>query len=225
MRIEYLSVGQVQTEQLRHLTTTTAGHKQPVAAATVGVLGLEGDEQADPRNHGGPDKALCVYSFDHYPYWEQVLGKPLTPAAFSENLTVSGLHEDHIHLGDVLCAGEALVQVTYPRTPCAKLARKLGRKDLVPLIHANGYSGFYLRVLRPGRIATGDSFELVTPHPLAVSIMETNGVIFGRDHNPESVERILAVKEIGAALRDGLEARSWKLEIGDWRLRVEPPNL
>ena len=173
--------------------------------AALGPLGLEGDEQADPPDHGGPDKALCVYSYDHYPYWEQVLGKPLTPAAFSENLTVSGLRETEISLGDILCAGEALVQVTYPRTPCAKLARKLRRKDLAPLIHANGYSGFYVRVLRPGRIAAGDAFEMVTPHPLGVTIAFTNTVIFNQTLRPASIERILAVEEIGAALRQRLE--------------------
>jgi MOSC domain-containing protein YiiM len=206
MRIEYLNLGQVQTEQLRQITVRTAGHKQPVAAAWAGPLGLAGDEQADHDNHGGPDKALCVYSFVHYPYWEQVLGKPLAPAAFSENLTVSGLDEAGVHLGDILCAGEARVQVTYPRTPCAKLARKLRRKDLAPLIHANGFSGFYLRVLTPGRIAAGDPFEVVTPHPNAVSILDTNRVIFGRAPDQESIARILAVDAIGAALRRRLES-------------------
>jgi MOSC domain-containing protein YiiM len=205
MRIEFLNIGQVQTEQLRNRTTSTAGHKQPIAAAQAGRLGLEGDEQADHANHGGPDKALCVYSYDHYPYWEQVLGKTLTPAAFSENLTVSGLSETEVSLGDILCAGEALVQVTYPRTPCSKLARKLRRKDLAPLIHANGYSGFYVRVLRPGRIAAGDAFEVVTPHPLGVTIAFTNTVIFNGQTAQANLDRILAVEEIGAALRQRLE--------------------
>ncbi len=205
MRIEFLNIGQVQTEQLRNRTTSTAGHKQPIVTAHAGLLGLEGDEQADHANHGGPDKALCVYSYDHYPYWEQVLGKTLTPAAFSENLTVSGLRETEVSLGDILCAGEALLQVTYPRTPCSKLARKLRRKDLAPLIHANGFSGFYVRVLRPGRIAAGDAFEVVTPHPLGVTIAFTNTVIFNGQTAQANLDRILAVEEIGAALRQRLE--------------------
>jgi MOSC domain-containing protein YiiM len=205
MRIDYLSTGQVQTEQLRNRTVTTAGHKQPIAAAHAGPLGLAGDQQADRDNHGGPDKALCVYAFDHYAYWEQVLGRPLAPAAFSENLTVSGLHEAGVHLGDILRAGKALVQVTYPRTPCSKLARKLRRKDLPALIHANGYSGFYLRVLEPGRIAAGDAFEVVTPHPAGVSILDTNRVIFSPTPDPAGINRILEVEEIGYALRYRLE--------------------
>ncbi len=103
-----------------------------------------------------------------------------------------------------MSAGEALVQVTYPRTPCSKLARKLRRKDLPALIHANSYSGFYVRTLRPGRIAAGDAFEMVTPHPLGVTIAFTNSVIFNQRHDRESLERILAVDAIGAALRSGL---------------------
>src|SRR5688572_20308136 len=119
MRIEFVSVGEVQTEELRGRKVSTAGHKHPVPEATIGPLGLGRDEQADLSNHGGPDKALCVYSYDHYRYWERILGKTLTPAAFSENLTVSGLRETEVSLGDILRAGEALVQVTYPRTPCS----------------------------------------------------------------------------------------------------------
>jgi MOSC domain-containing protein YiiM len=206
MRIEYVSVGQTQTEALRGRTISTAGHKHPVASAVLGPLGLAGDQQADRYNHGGPDKALCVYGHDHYAYWEEVLGKPLTPAAFSENLTVSGLSETAISLGDILRAGEALVQVTYPRTPCSKLARKLRRKDLPALIHANGFSGFYVRTLQPGRITAGDAFEIVTPHPLGVTIAFTNTVIFNQRRDPESIERILAVEAIGEALRRSLQS-------------------
>ena len=205
MRIEFVSVGEVETEDLRGRKVSTAGHKHPVLEAVAGPLGLAGDEQADLSNHGGPDKALCVYSYDHYAYWERTLGKALTPAAFSENLTVSGLRETEISLGDILRAGEALVQVTYPRTPCSKLARKLRRKDLPVLIHANGFSGFYLRVLEPGCIAAGDAFEMVTPHPLGVTIAFTNTVIFNQRSDQESIERILAVEAIGAALRQRLE--------------------
>lgn len=208
MRIEFLNVGQVETEDLRGRVVSTAGHKRPVAQAVLGSLGLDGDQQADRQNHGGPDKALCVYSYDHYPYWEQVLGKPLTPAAFSENLTVSGLRETEISLGDVLCAGETLLQVTYPRTPCAKLARKLRRKDLPALIHANGFSGFYVRVLRPGRLTAGDTLGVVTPHPLGVTIAFTNTVIFHPRPDQAAVERILAVEEIGATLRQRLAIRN-----------------
>jgi MOSC domain-containing protein YiiM len=205
MRIEFLNIGQVETEDLRGRLVSTAGHKRPVPQAVLGPQGLDGDQQADRQNHGGPDKALCVYSYDHYPYWEQVLGKRLIPAAFSENLTVSGLRETEISLGDVLCAGETLLQVTYPRTPCTKLARKLRRKDLPALIHANGFSGCYVRVLRPGRIAAGDTLEVVTPHPLGVTIAFTNTVIFRPQPDEEAVARILAVKEIGWALRSRLE--------------------
>jgi MOSC domain-containing protein YiiM len=129
----------------------------------------------------------------------------LVPAAFSENLTVSGLHEANVHLGDILRAGQALVQVTYPRIPCTKLARKRRHKDLPVLIRANGLTGFYLRVLEPGRIAAGDALEVVERHPLAVSVLFTNEVRFSPAPDPASIERLLAVDAIGEALRLWLE--------------------
>src|SRR5262245_25686856 len=122
MEIVSLNLGQPEELVYFGKEVVTGGWKRPVPSARLGRTGFEGDAQADLKNHGGPHKSACVYSFDHYPYWEQVLGQTLAPGAFSENLTIAGLHERDVCVGDVFRVGQALVQISQPRQPCSKLA-------------------------------------------------------------------------------------------------------
>ena len=130
--------------------------KQPVTGPLrLGRLGFEHDGVGDLKHHGGEDKAVCVYSLEHYPYWEDVLGIKLPAAAFGENLTVSDLREDDICIGDVFELGTALLQVSQPRQPCRTLAARYGRDDLVKLVADSGRTGFYFRVLKEGIVQKG----------------------------------------------------------------------
>jgi MOSC domain-containing protein YiiM len=207
MRIISLNVGQPELSVYFEELTLTAGHKRPVPSALLRLTHFEGDTQADRRNHGGPDKAACVYSFDHYPYWEQVLGEALQPGAFSENLTLAGLHESEVCLGDVFRVGEAVVQISQPRQPCSKLAGKRGRKDLPDLIHENGFSGFYFRVLEEGEVHTGETVELTERHPLGVTVEFANQVMYRQRPDIESLRRVLEVEALSGAWRRSLQKR------------------
>lgn len=112
---------------------TTAFYKQPVdGPVQVAGAGLEGDGQADLRHHGGPDKAVCVYSAEHFAYWRDDLGfgEEFGGGAFGENFTVAGLDESSVCIGDVWRIGNVELQVTQPRQPCWKLARRWRLKDL-----------------------------------------------------------------------------------------------
>jgi len=104
MEIVSLNVALPSTQRYGNREVFTGGAKRPVPRAMLRASGFEGDEQADRRNHGGPDKAVCVYSSVHYPYWQRMLGRRLDPGAFSENLTVSGIREARVCVGDVAWA-------------------------------------------------------------------------------------------------------------------------
>lgn len=146
----------------------TAFHKSPVEGPIrLGALNLEGDEQADRRVHGGPDKAVCVYPADHLAGWRSELDDAeVGPGAFGENLTVAEQTEDTVCVGDLYRIGSALVQVSQPRGPCWKLARRWGRPDLVRRVVASGRTGWYLRVLEPGELAASELLPLLArPHP------------------------------------------------------------
>ena len=109
-------------------TLRTGIFKQPVTGRRMlQRTNLEGDGQADLENHGGRPKAVCVYSHDHYAYWERELGLgPLPFGQFGENLTVRGLTEDAVHIGDIFRVGDAKVEVSQPRVPCFKLGIRMG---------------------------------------------------------------------------------------------------
>ena len=175
----------------------TGGSKTPVHGAMLRRTGFEGDGQADRVNHGGPDKAVCVYPFDHYPHWEKTLGRELSPGAFSENLTVSGIREARVCVGDVFGVGEAVVQVSMPRTPCSKVAAKNGERMLPKWISGSGYTGFYMRVLEEGMVRTGDAFELVEPHPEGIAIARVNDAVYGRFRDLDLIERLVDLPEFG----------------------------
>ena len=137
--------------------------KEPVAGPVrLGRLGLDGDGQADTVNHGGPDKAVLLYAASHYPLWSAELGRDdLTYGGFGENLTIVGLTEADVCIGDTFAIGPARVQVSQPRQPCWKLARRWRLKDLSARVVANGRCGWYVRVLEGASIEAGMAVRLL----------------------------------------------------------------
>ncbi|MCA1828480.1 MAG: MOSC domain-containing protein [Myxococcales bacterium] len=164
MRIVSVQVGKpAQVGEIR-----TAYGKRPVAdAVRVSSGNLEGDGQADPRYHGGPDMAVLAYSADHYPAWRAELDWPLLPfGGFGENLSVEGATEQDACIGDVWRAGSALLQIASPRKPCHKISDYWRRPGLLRLVERSGRTGWYMRVLEPGSLQAGDEIALVErPHP------------------------------------------------------------
>ena len=144
-------------------TITTGIFKLPVAGPVwLGRPNLVGDGQADLRVHGGADKAVYVYPFEHYAFWAGELGRnDFSHGQFGENFTTTGLLEEEIFIGDVLRIGVARVQATQPRSPCFKLGIHMNDEKFPARFAAANRTGFYLRVLEEGRVATGDAIERV----------------------------------------------------------------
>jgi MOSC domain-containing protein YiiM len=141
---------------------TTGFFKTPVEGRVFANLtNLAGDGQADLTHHGGIDKAVLAYSADHYPKWRDELRLPDMPyGAFGENLTIAGLTERSVCIGDVFRIGEAVFEVSQPRQPCWKLARRWRMHELTPAVVRNGRSGWYFRVLERGWIEAGEPVAL-----------------------------------------------------------------
>ena len=136
----------------------------------LGWENLEGDGQHNKRVHGGPDRALLSYAAAHYLDWAAELGDDLpagfAPGAFGENFTVSGLDEATVCLGDVYGVGDAEIEISQPRLPCANLARRWGLPDLPRRVEEMGRGGWYARVLREGRVEAGQAISLLArPYP------------------------------------------------------------
>ncbi|CAN5863798.1 MOSC domain-containing protein [soil metagenome] len=198
MKVVSLNVGLPRAQRYGREEVRTGGVKKPVPHALLRSFGFVGDGQADLVNHGGADKAVCVYPHDHYAHWEKVFGHELEPGAFSENLTISGAVETGVCIGDVFGVGEAVVQVSQPRTPCSKLAGKNGQRLLTKWVGQTGYTGFYMRVISEGIVRSGDAFELVEGHPGRISIAAVNDIIFGRSEDAGLIENLANLPEFGA---------------------------
>lgn len=167
--VNVAQAGDLFVEQSGHRhRIVTAIHKQPVAGAVaVGRLGLAGDEQADLSVHGGLDKAVYAYPVEHYPFWIAQraavfkTAQPLPPGAVGENLTIAGLLESDVWVGDRLQIGDVLLQVTEPRTPCFKFNAKMGFAHAAKAMTQSGFTGFYLRVLECGSLCAGDAVQVL----------------------------------------------------------------
>jgi MOSC domain-containing protein YiiM len=157
--VESVNVGLPRRVAHEGRTVTTGIYKEPVAGRVmVRATNLEGDRQADLRVHGGADKAVYLYPAEHYPHWRETLAPAeLAPGWFGENLTTRGVLEDETWIGDVLRVGEALLEVSQPRVPCAKLAMKAGDPAFGGPFLRSGRSGFYLRVREEGEVGAGDA--------------------------------------------------------------------
>lgn len=188
----------------------SAFFKEPVLGPRrLTCTNLEGDGQADLHVHGGPDKAVCVYPALRYPYWERELRIPsLPPGAFGENFTVDGVVESDVCVGDVYQVGGATVQVSQPRGPCWKLARRWKVKDLAVRFQRTGFTGWYLRVLAQGTVEAGQYLTLVErPHP-EWSIARANQINYHEREDREAARALAACEALGRRWRDRLAARA-----------------
>jgi MOSC domain-containing protein YiiM len=169
-----IHVGRPAALQFEGRPVLSAIYKQPVTAPVmVRRLNLDGDQQADLKVHGGPDKAIYCYPSEHYAAWSAELGRALDFGFFGENLTISGLREEALRIGEVLSVGEAVLQVSQPRLPCFKLGVKFGDQRFVPRFLRSRRCGFYCRVLQEGMIEPGQSIEIVERAKSHLTIAES----------------------------------------------------
>jgi MOSC domain-containing protein YiiM len=200
MIVESLNIGLPKKEIFSGKEIVTGICKQPASGPLqLKFSGFEGDGVGDLKHHGGTDKAVCVYSFDHYPYWEDTLGIKLPVAAFGENLTVSNLNEDDICIGDIFQLGTALVQVSQPRQPCRTLAARYGKDDLIKLVVDSYYTGFYFKVLKEGVVEKGEELIVEKREPLHISVSFANHTYHHDRKNCNAIEKVLAVPALSAS--------------------------
>ena len=203
MKVLSVHVGSLQ-EMLRNGKKIQTGiFKQPTEGPIeVKQLGLEGDQQANKKLHGGVYKAICVYPSEHYDLWKEELGKPdLSFGDFGENLTTVGLMEGDICLGDRLRIGSVEIVVTQPREPCITLNARLDTKDLSARIRKSGRSGFYCSVEREGTIENGDSIEYISRDENKVSVSDFNRIINGETEVADIIFRASKIDALPPRLK------------------------
>jgi MOSC domain-containing protein YiiM len=187
----------------------TAIAKREVAGPVwLGPEGLEGDAQGNRRVHGGPDKAVCCYSADHFPAWRtEDPALDFAPGAFGENFSLAGIDEARVCIGDRWRVGDAVVEVSQPRQPCATLARYWCRPDLPKLVTKSRRTGWYLRVIEEGAVTSGDTLELLARPEAEWTIDRVNVVTLHEKGPSEDAARLHDVASLSEAWREQLAKR------------------
>lgn len=203
--------------------------KAPVDGAVfISAIGLEGDGQADLRFHGGEHKAVYAYPADHYSHWERQIGRTLPHGAFGENLTIAGIDESTVRIGDIFEVGDVLLQVSEPRIPCFKLVMRMhAGADFSTRFLASGRSGIYFRVLREGVVSAGSVLRRIDSDDASPSVLEFLASTQWAGREPQRLRRAASARDLSAAWRLNIrtklsQALTFRLSNapGEQRLRV-----
>lgn len=199
MKILSINVGLPRQVVSEGNSVTTGIYKSPIQGRVrVNRLNIEGDAQGDLSVHGGPNKAVYAYPSEHYAWWQRELpGIEMPWGIFGENLTLAGLTEGDVHIGDQFRMGTAVLMATQPRLPCYKLGIRFGRRDMPDRFLSSRRTGFYCAVVEEGDLCEGDPVEHFHRDPNGISISDLLHLCFD-DGNPDGqlVERVLKARAL-----------------------------
>jgi ferredoxin-NADP reductase/MOSC domain-containing protein YiiM len=173
-----VNVGMPDNVSWQGKTVYTGVWKRPVAGPVmVRRMNIDGDGQGDLKGHGGEMRAVLVYQIQSYRHWQQHFGRDnFSYGEFAENLTVDGLPDDEVCIGDRYRIGEAEFEVTQPRVTCYRVGMRLGKPELPSLLVSHHRPGFYMRVIREGHIQAGDKIVKSKTGPGAVTVADTDAL-------------------------------------------------
>lgn len=198
-----LNVGEPKEYLFNGKAEKTGIGKKPVVSANLHKLGFDNDQVASTEYHGGVDRAVCLYPYEHYEQWEKEFNIKLPLPAFGENLTATGMLEKDIYIGDTFEIGTAVIQVTQGRVPCAKIS-KFNGVDLLSRIVESCYTGYLFRVLEEGVIHDDSTIKLVDRVQEEYSILEANQIMLHDRKNVEAIEEMLQIKELATVWKNTL---------------------
>ncbi|WP_216362494.1 MOSC domain-containing protein [Bowmanella denitrificans] len=196
-------------------------HKQQ-QALLLSRQGFAGDEQADQKHHGGPDRALHIYPQEHYAYWQQQYPEhpDFVPGAFGENISLTGMTEEQVCIGDVFQIGQATVQISQPRSPCFKLNLRFGVPDMALQLQLTGRAGYLLRVLEPGLVTPGDSVSLLQRNWPELTVRIVAWQFFNHPLNSLFLKQLLACDALSASWQAKARLRLEQGYVEDWSKRL-----
>jgi MOSC domain-containing protein YiiM len=215
MKVISVNVGLPREVIWKGKSVTTSIFKEPVQGrVALRYLNLDGDRQSDLTVHGGVNKAVYAYPSEHYDYWRRELpGVELPWGMFGENLTVEGLFEDQLNIGDQFRIGSAELAVTQPRLPCYKLAVKFDRDDILKRFLESGLTGLYFAVRKEGEVGAGDSIEIIKRDVNELTVSDVTRLYLAKD-DFETLQRALKVEALPDDWKSYFEAQIEKQHLG-----------
>src|SRR5256886_9073479 len=196
LQVESVNVGLPRAVVWKGRTVVTGIFKEPVAGhVAIKRLNLEGDRQADLTVHGGVEKAVYAYPAEYYTFWrEQFPEMELPWGVFGENLTIKGLLDESVHIGDRFQVGSAHVMVTQPRLPCYKLGLKFGRDDILKRFLQSRLTGFYFSVIKEGEVAANDPISLLYRDEHQIKVDDITRLYRQDKHNLDLLRRVVTAE-------------------------------
>lgn len=177
------------------LSEQSAIGKENVEKAILKKNGFDGDGIANEKYHGGVDRAVCCYPYEHYADWERLFQTKLALPAFGENVTVSGMKEIEVNIGDIYKIGNAVIQVTQGRIPCATISKYNREERILTEVFETGLTGYFCRVIEEGTIHHDSEIDLVYRHPKGISVLFATQTLL-HTHDRNAIEKILLVEEL-----------------------------
>jgi MOSC domain-containing protein YiiM len=213
MRIQALNLSKPKTVIYKGEEVFTGIYKVPTAEPRmVRILNIDGDEQADLTVHGGVDKAVYAFPFEHYSYYQEALKQDAyEPGQFGENLTTEGMLESDVHIGDRYRVGEVVFEVSQPRSPCYKFAIKMGTAESLSVCINSAKTGFYFRVLSEGIVQSGDHIEIDYSNDTAPTVEEVHRLYYLDKKNIDGLTKAAQCNSLAKGWRDEFENRIRKL--------------
>lgn len=189
----------------------------------IGREGIEGDEQGDRRNHGGADKAVHHYPFEHYASWREAIGPHHLlekPGAFGENISTTGLSEATVALGDVFRLGTATLAISQGRQPCFRLNLRFGRPDMARLVQESRRTGWYYRVIEEGIAAAGDELILLDRPHASWTLSRLLHTLYGNMLDPNELAAMAALDALPESWRRLASRRLESGRVENWNRRL-----
>lgn len=204
MKLISINVGLPREVTWNGKTVRTGIFKEPInKRVMVRSLNLDGDGQADLAVHGGLDKAVYVYPFEHYEFWQSALPDiEFKMGMFGENFTTTGLKEGKVNIGDRFQVGTVKLIVTQPRMPCYKLGIRFGRPEMVKRFLESRRTGFYFRVLQEGEVGAGDDLELVSQDDNKITVDNITQLYVKDQDDSELLDRATQLDALPKSWRD-----------------------
>lgn len=205
-----VNVGMPRDVTWNRRTVYTGAWKQPVSGPRmVRRLNVDGDGQGDLAGHGGENRAVLVYQVDSYQHWARVLDRQdLTPGLLGENLTVDGLPDDQVCIGDRFQIGQAVLEVTQPRVTCYRAGMRIGEPRMAALMVEHGRPGFYCRVIEEGEVESGQEVIKVSAGPEQISVAEIDALLYLPGHPRDVLRRALRIPALSPGWKQSLQALS-----------------